>query len=340
MPNDMIRRLREDADDNNQPPRADIHEHIIPQGVEYPKPDAVFEISGVPVFTKKSISTLIGKAKSGKTTVTAWLIAQCIRGGMTVLWVDTEQGRYYGSRTQYWVLSIAGLSLYPDFKYLDVKTLKPTERADIITAAISEFNPDVIVIDGIRDLIYDINDPKESTIISGQMMKWAEEHDTHVLSILHQNKGNEHARGHLGAELVNKSETVIAVELDDNRNVVCKPEFTRSEPFMPFAFTRDGYGIPVLIEGYIGNVEVTTGRRSVKPTDYTIEEHKEYLRVAFRGSEKLSYGELLGAVSASFGLHGVTIGEKKTKAFISHFILIGILKTNKNGKYTYYYISE
>src|ERR1700760_688522 len=73
-------------------------EALIPQGVEIPKPESVFCMDGIPVFTKKSLSTLIGRAKSGKTTCTAWIIAQSIRERQLVVWIDTEQGEYYGSR--------------------------------------------------------------------------------------------------------------------------------------------------------------------------------------------------------------------------------------------------
>ena len=33
--------------------------------------------------------------------------------------------------------------------------------------------------------------------------------------LLHQNKGDEHARGHIGTELSNKAETVLQVEKDE-----------------------------------------------------------------------------------------------------------------------------
>lgn len=62
---------------------------LIPQGLDIPKPETVFDIEGIPVFTKKSLSTIIAKAKAGKTTVTAWIIAQVIKKGLTVLWLDT-----------------------------------------------------------------------------------------------------------------------------------------------------------------------------------------------------------------------------------------------------------
>lgn len=338
MQDDIIRHLRDDGDPNPTP--IDVSQYVIPQGIEIPKPDSIFELSGVPVFTKKSISTLIGKAKSGKTTATAWVVAQCLLGNLKTLWIDTEQGQYYGSRTQYWILSIAGLSSSSNLVYMDLKTLSPTDRSQAIESAIDQYSPDMIIIDGIRDLVFDINSPEESTIVVGQLMKWADQCDVHVLAILHQNKGNDHARGHLGAEMVNKSETVIRVDLDGDRNVVCSPEFTRSEPFPVFAFQRDEYGAPVLIDDYIERVDVGTGRRSVKPTDFTIEEHREYLRVAFGDAIELNYSDLLPALKASFGLHDVLIGNTKTKDFITHCTLINVLKSRKDGKYTFYQISD
>ena len=36
-----------------------------------------------------------------------------------------------------------------------------------------------------------------------------------IHTILHQNKGEEHARGHIGTELSNKAETVLQVEKDE-----------------------------------------------------------------------------------------------------------------------------
>lgn len=323
-----------------QPPAIDVLQYVIPQGIVVPKPDSIFELSGIPLFTKKSISTLIGKAKSGKTTATAWIVAQCIRGDLNVLWVDTEQGEYYGSRTQHWILSIAGLPQCSNLTYLDLKTLSPPDRTSVIELAIKEYQPDMVVLDGIRDLVFDINSPEESTIIVGTLMRWAEEYDIHINSILHQNKGNEHARGHLGAEMINKSETVVKVEMDEAKNVICSPEYTRSEAFQTFAFSRDSYGMPVLIEDYIGDVQVSTGKRSIKPTDYTIDEHREYLRVAFRGSESLNYGEFQNALIAAFGLYNVTIGIIKSKSFISHYVMQNLVSTHKNGKYTNYYLRD
>lgn len=328
-------------DDLEQSLIEQVKRHIIPQGIDIPKPESIFEISGIPVFTKKSISTLIGKAKVGKTTATAWIVSQCIRQHLTVLWIDTEQGEYYGSRTQYWILNIAGLPTSDHLHYMDLKIFSPTERYKMMEAAIRMYSPDLVIVDGIRDLVFDINDPNESTIRSGDMMRCAEVYDCHVLCVLHTNKGNDNARGHLGTEMINKSETVIAVSKDEAGNVVCSPEYTRSEEFSDFAFTRDSYGMPQLIEGYMGHVEVGIGKRSIKASDYTLEQHREILDTVFSGNEEgMNYSMLQDAFVAGYELNGISIGVNKARSFIAHLVQQNILDKYRKGMGVVYRIKN
>lgn len=325
-----------------------ILESLIPQGVEVPKPDLVFGINGIPVFTKKSISTLIGRAKAGKTTVTAWIVSQSINKDINVLWVDTEQGLYYGSRTQHWVLSMAGLKGSDSLQFYDLKIFNPKQRIEMVELIIKEFKPDLVVIDGIRDLVFDINNPDEATVTTGNLMRWADQYDCHILNLLHQNKGNEHARGHLGTEMINKSETVIKVERNEDKLIVCTPEFTRSEPFETFAFDRDDHGMPQIVDGYA--VKITTsvgksGRRSIDPTDLSYSHvHPEIIDKVFSKSEYLKYSDLIDNIKYYFQLNGVDLGRNKAIEFATHYIMCGAIwkntyvkgyaKYQKHPKYT------
>ena len=63
-------------------------------------------------------------------------------------------------------------------------------------------------------MVYDINSPGESTRIISKLMQWTDDRQIHIHTILHQNKGDENARGHIGTELNNKAETVLLVEKD------------------------------------------------------------------------------------------------------------------------------
>jgi hypothetical protein len=319
-----------------------IDESLIPQGVEIPKPESIFELDNIPLFTKKSISTLKGKAKSGKTTCTAWVIAKVINMNLKAIWIDTEQGEYYGSRTQSWVLKIAGLFESPYLMYFDLREHNTNTRKEMVQAIIETLNPDIVIIDGIRDLVFDINNPEEATVTSGNLMAWATKHNCHILSILHENKGSDHARGHLGTEMINKSETVIKVSKDERGFTICEPEFTRGEPFMPFAFMRDSYGLPVMVD-YKPQVSggESNSARKLLPIDIDEKTHWECLGQAFGSSTELAYSELTVAVSAAFEMYGTDMGISKTKKFIAFYVQKSyLIKLEKTSNKTFYSLNK
>jgi KaiC/GvpD/RAD55 family RecA-like ATPase len=315
-----------------------IRESLIPQGIEVPKPEIVFGVNGIPIFTKKSISVLIGRAKSGKTTVTSWIVSQSIKENTRVLWIDTEQGLYYGSRTQHWILSMSGLASSEYLQFYDLKIFSPTKRIEMVEEIIKMFTPDLVVIDGVRDLVFDINNPEEATNRTGDLMRWAELYNVHILSILHQNKGNEHARGHLGTEMINKSESVVKVEVGEDKLIVCSPEYTRSAPFQPFAFDRDEYGMPYIVEGFAGAVATSggsaaAGKREIDPTDPVWNSaHEDIVSKVFSNEEFLKYDDLLKNIIYYFDKSGVKFGKSKGEKFVTHYMMSGIIWKNPHIK--------
>lgn len=303
---------------------------LIPQGIEVPKPETVFDLEGIPVFTKKSISTVIAKAKAGKTTVTAWIMANAIKSGINVLWFDTEQGLYYGSRTQHWILSIAGFPQSEFLKFYDLKIYPPSERILIVQALIEELMPDIVVIDGIRDLVLDINNPEEATNITGDLMRWAELHSCHIVNIIHQNKGDGHARGHLGSELINKSECVLKVTQNEASEIVVEPEFTRGLPFNPIAFTRDENGIPVLIENWAPSSESSARIRIKGPSDTPTQSHTAIVKDTFDVNPCMLRSELIIAAQANLKrwLDVSVFGVNKASEWIHHWEQFGYIEVS------------
>ena len=115
----------------------------------------------------------------------------------------------------------------------------PNERREIIRYAIYNTpNVGLVVIDGIRDLMLDINNSTEATKLVGDLMQWTSEQNIHIQTVLHLNKGDDNARGHIGTELNNKAETVLQITRDNTlpeRSIVA-PAIIRSKPFGKFAF--------------------------------------------------------------------------------------------------------
>ena len=140
-----------------------------------------------------------------------------------------------------------------NLEFLALRKYTPEQRIRIVEQAIYN-TPDIglVIIDGIRDMVYDINSPGESTRIISKLMQWTDDRQIHIHTILHQNKGDENARGHIGTELNNKAETVLLVEKDKSNGDISSVSamHIRAMDFEPFAFRINDNALPELIEGY------------------------------------------------------------------------------------------
>ena len=120
-------------------------------------------------------------------------------------------------------------------------------RVDIITKIAYDLKPDILIIDGIRDLVSDVNNTDQSSAIETLLLKITDELNNHIHCVIHQNPGTDKMRGHLGTSLMQKSETVVVIskDLDNKQYSIIKPSETRNEDFTEFAFIIEN-GIPVL----------------------------------------------------------------------------------------------
>ena len=121
-----------------------------------------------------------------------------------------------------------------NLEFLALRKYTPEQRIRIVEQAIYN-TPEIglVIIDGIRDMVYDINSPGESTRIISKLMQWTDDRQIHIHTILHQNKGDENARGHIGTELNNKAETVLQVEKDKGNG-----DISHVQPFTSGQWTR------------------------------------------------------------------------------------------------------
>ncbi len=103
----------------------------------------------------------------------------------------------------------------------------------------------LVVIDGIRDLMLDINSTSESVEVINKMMEWSSKYDLHIHCVLHQNKGDNNVRGHIGTEMNNKAETVLVISKDSDNPGISEVHalHIREKEFKPFAFTIDEAGL-------------------------------------------------------------------------------------------------
>jgi hypothetical protein len=125
-----------------------------------------------------------------------------------------------------------------------------------------------------------------------KLLKWTAERNIHIVTVLHQNKSDTNARGHIGTECINKAETVLSVtkaETDNNISIVEPQQCRDIEPEI-FAFEINEYGLPVIAE----NFEIRTETKNNKFDVTDMEDHKKYklLLEVFKNGKQFGYEAL------------------------------------------------
>ena len=252
--------------------RIDVSEEIPPPEIawEVRNDDSeYFTILG----TLGNFSLVKGKAKSKKSFFINMAIAAAVGEGVVlqnkfrcplkegfsdVLYFDTEQSKYHVQKAAKRICRQVGVDVPPNLTTFGLRKASPSERLKLVEYAIENTpNLGFVVIDGVRDLITSINDEGESTTMSSSLLRWTEEYNIHIIVVLHENPGSDKARGHIGTELTNKAETVIALEVDksdDNISIV-SAGFCRNKSFKPFAFEITDDGLPRIVEDYVFNLK-------------------------------------------------------------------------------------
>lgn len=214
------------------------------------------------VFTLGNFSAIYGKSKAKKTFLATMFMACASRGGELdytilsdlpenrpgVVLFDTEQSSYDAYITAKRVCDMSG-KFKNNFGSFDLREYSPLERCEIINHFIEKQSNHIsfIVIDGIADLAMAINDEIEASRVVSLLMKWTKVYNLHICVIIHQNKNDNFATGHLGSSIMKKAECLISVAKDtcDNLRSDINCDYIRGAmEFDKFSIIIDENGIP------------------------------------------------------------------------------------------------
>ena len=208
-------------------------EYAIDDNVEYPDPDYLTEIGGVPTMPKGNLVALSAKWKNGKTffcdIISAiYLGSDRFTGCRSrheagkVVFFDTEQAMSDTARIRKTIKAMTSEQRHGDLAVYCLRNAgidnegdsDDISRFDFISQTIAHNRPDLVLIDGIADLIYNYNDVIESQEVVNKLAAIANENDCCIVVVMHQNKGSHdrNMKGHLGTMLYQKCSDVFNVE--------------------------------------------------------------------------------------------------------------------------------
>ena len=316
-------------------------------------PQKILFVGDCTIATFGNFSASTGKAKSKKTFNISAMVAAAItnstglnyraslpEGKRNILYFDTEQSKFHCHTVLERIYKLSGLSLQEDdprLMFWGLREYTPKLRIAVIDYALRKYEGvGLVIIDGLRDLMYDINNGKEATDVMTVLMAWTSVYELHIHTVLHLNKNDNNPRGHIGTELENKAETVLIISKNTMNNSVSevKPMHMRDKEFTTFAFHIDDNKLPVLDS----SMSVTV----VKPREKSLvsldnEVHQEILSKLFEENTPAKYNELVNVVAQAYEAAGYRRGINGIKGLIKLLTSKGIIVKEENG---YAYKSE
>ena len=257
--------------------------------------------SGGGILPLGDISAVTGLAKSGKSTFVSVLLSSVLGSdrfglstqdtGAKVLYIDTEQHKRNVAKVRKRILQIAPQGASERLKMIALRELTPQQRANSIAMAVGYYQPQIVVIDGIVDLIDDFNNIEQSQRIVTHLLQVASTYNCHIINVLHTNKSQEvtgvaNMRGHLGAILGNKCSECWSVKKDGKVFTSTLTEARNGGEGEKITYT--------ITEGG----DITTAEEAIRVQRETKEQAKRAeklaeLREIFKGDISLSYSEII-----------------------------------------------
>lgn len=316
-------------------------------------PPKILFVGDCTIATFGNFSASTGKAKSKKTFNISAMVAAAVtnttvlnyraclpEGKRKILYFDTEQSKYHCHNVLERIYKLSGLSVKKDdprLLFWGLREYTPKLRIALIDYALRKHQEvGLVIIDGLRDLMYDINNGKEATDVMTVLMAWTSVYDLHIHTVLHLNKNDNNPRGHIGTELENKAETVLIISknLQNNSISEVRPMHMRDKEFSTFAFHIDDNKLPVLDNG----ISVTVVKRREKSlVSLDNEVHQEILSKAFKNNTPTRYSDLVEMVSRAYEDAGYKRGTNGIKDLLKLLSGKGIIVKQDDA---YIYKSE
>ncbi len=330
--------------------------HRITSDSDIPDPVSVVRIGGANFAIKGDISFISGQPKAGKTTISSILIATALMkkvpsdldtlgiecdfcDGKEVVYVDTEQPKQYAKKMLETVKNYMNVHREPkNFHFYNLRDYQNNEKFNVVKGMFEMYpQAHLWIIDGLADLVRNINNEEETSEVMGWFMAVASKLNTTIILVLHENPSSDKMRGHLGSEAMRKAGGAIAIKKDRQKGVhwIESRVIRGSADFDNIFFHYDkDLKRMVSIHGTAGDID-----RQVDPT---VQKKEHLVKIAkqatVQGSETLSYKDLTERVSAYFD-YPKKISRATAQRKIKDMVEARILGQNPDDK-SYYLINH
>jgi hypothetical protein len=218
----------------------------------------------IPIGTYGNFSFVQAPPKSKKTFFVSLLASVYLSGGNNfggkikghregrcLMHFDTEQGHWHAQRVFKRVQDMSNTKEVGCYHTYALRTIGYKERIQFIEHCLEQNKGKngLVIIDGIADLVSDVNNLEESNLCVQKIMQLSAKYDCHIVTVIHSNYGSDKPTGHLGSFLEKKTENQIQLEINTvNKEwitVSCKR--SRGYAFETFSFSINEFGLPFVV---------------------------------------------------------------------------------------------
>jgi hypothetical protein len=341
---ELLDNEEKEHDQQEAPPYNPNEPYILSWATRVKPTKPLLSIAGMRIGSRGNISALVSGDGSGKSSACELIACKLQRPDLEIgtietpkklktLIIDTERSKEDVSAMFERIcrrLEIKnpeaprGFSLWAMVDMKDVELMK-----ELIEMEIKQGEYEVLILDGLGDIVYDTNVLPESTKAVGWLVTLATKYNIVALTTLHTNYGNAKARGHMGSELIRKCESVLTVkstEIDGEKvfSLTAGDKGTKlrnagGKINMPFVWSeREGMMMP-----YQGEFKQSEKSRAKTEKEYT-----EIANRLFESETEYSHKEAAELLAGDLGVTYDTVRSNHLKKLLHHEILVQI-----EGKY-------
>ncbi|MDN4754809.1 bifunctional DNA primase/helicase [Porphyromonadaceae bacterium W3.11] len=309
--------------------------------------NSIVSVNGVPLGTQDNLFCITGGEGTGKSNYISAILSGVISNepleaestlGLrvsanpkkyAVLHYDTEQSEAQLHKNLGRTLSRAGLDRVPSFFHsFYLASLSRQERLKLIRDSMDmlyhKYNGiQLVVIDGIADLIRSANDESESIAVVDELYRLAGIYNTCIICVLHFVPNGVKLRGHIGSELQRKAAGILSIEKDDN------PELSVVKALK----VRDGspLDVPMMLFGWDKELDMFAYRGEKSKAEKEKRKTVDLVSVAkeiLKEQEQVPYSDLVVAV-----MEEMDVKDRTAKKYIAYMREQNILSQDSTGNY-------
>ena len=269
--------------------------------------------NGQPFARLGDVQVISGQAGHGKSMLISQIIAALLKGEFgglryeladtfpnpKVLLIDTEQSESDVIECKNRVLDLCGFPLQEPREDFFIAMLRSTESAEErwkkTLRAIWEIRPNIIILDGLLDVVHNFNEQTDCAETIYKCLQIATYYNAAMMCVLHQNPLSQKLVGHLGSAAMRKvSDIFVVTKCKDKSGVSFKVTETKARGHQDI----DDWEFRVIRTAW-GRPEQITSPPTADDTD--IFDIRDWLRA---GQNEIDWPAWGTAIKGLFRAHG------------------------------------